>query len=129
MNEWMRKGWMNKCMYQVTKWNIYWIRKGWINEYTRLQNEYLLDEKRMTEWMYLVAKWISIGWENWINEGIYLVANWISIEWEKNEWRNVPGCKMNIYWMRKVCNISSFWVINLKQSFNENLSGLGQILL
>ena len=90
---WMRKGWMNKCMYQVTRWNIYWIRKGWMNEYTRLQNEYLLDEKRMKEWMYLVAKWISIGWE-------------------KDKRRNIPGCKMNIYWMRKEWMKECTWLQN-----------------
>ena len=63
-------------------------RDEWMNECTLLQNEYLLDEKRINEWM------------------------------------NVPGCKMNIYWMRKVCNISSFWVINLKQRLFQNQSGL-----
>ena len=81
-----------------------------------MQNEFILNE-----WMNVPGCKMNIYW---MNEWMYLVAKWISIGWEKDEEMNVPGNKMNIYWMRKVCNISSFWVINLKQRLFQNQSGL-----
>ena len=94
----MRTEWMNECNLLQNEY-IFWIVKECMNEInlvakciyiglennecTWLKNEYLLDGKRMNEGMYLVAKWISIGWEK-MNKWMYLVANWISIGWEKD---------------------------------------------
>ena len=82
---WISIGWEKDEEMNVpgNKMNIYWIRKGWRNECTWLQNEYLLDEKRINKCMYLVAKWISNGWEK-MNKWMCLVTNWISIGWEKD---------------------------------------------